>query len=84
MFILEPTMSNTFLNWSKLLLLPVVIDGESEYKISQIINSKIDYKCVYKLLYKVIWLEYKNIEEEFNWLPVSKLVHISNLISDFH
>lgn len=63
MFILEPTMSNTL---SKLLLLPVVIDGESEYKISQIINSKIDYKCVYKLLYKVIWLEYKNIEEEFN------------------
>ena len=51
MFILEPTMSNTL---SKLLLLPVVIDGESEYKISQIINSKIDYKYVYKLLYKVI------------------------------
>ena len=39
---------------------------------------------MYKLLYKVIWLEYKNTEEESNWLSISKLAHISNIISNFH
>jgi len=57
-------MSNIFLSYSELLLPLVLIDGKSEYKISQIIDSKIDYKQACKLLYKVIWLEYKNIEEE--------------------
>ena len=31
---LEPIMSNTFYNQSKLPPLPVVIDGKTEYKIS--------------------------------------------------
>ena len=64
MSILKSIMSNIFLSYSKLLLPLVLIDGKSEYKISQIIDSKIDYKQACKLLCKVIWLEYKNIEEE--------------------
>jgi len=36
-----------------------MIDNESEYKISQIVDLKIDNRYVYKLLYKVIWLRYK-------------------------
>ena len=39
---------------------------------------------MYKLLYKVIWLEYKNTEEESDWLSISKLAHVSNIISNFH
>jgi len=31
-----------------------------EYKISKIVNSKIDHQRAYKLLYKVIWLGYKD------------------------
>jgi len=66
MFILKPVTPNTFHSWSKLLLLLVVIDSETEYKISWIIDLKIDYKQTCKLLYKVIWLGYKTIKEESN------------------
>ena len=43
-----------------------MIDGKLEYEVSQIIDLKIDCTCTYKLLYKVIWLGYENMEEESN------------------
>jgi len=61
-----------------------MIDGKPEYKIFQIINSKIDYKYTCKLLYKVIWLKYKNTKKESDWLPTSKLAYTTELISEFY
>ena len=84
MSMLKPATSNTFYSQSKLLLSSVVIDGEIEYEISQIIGLKIDHSQVYKLLYKIIWLEYKIPEEESDWLPASELAYASNLIADFY
>jgi len=77
-------MSNIFPSQSKPLLLLVIIDGEFKYKIFQIIDLKVDHKHIYKLLYKVICLGYKNIEEKSNWLSIFKLIHISNIIFDFY
>ena len=51
---------------------------------SQIVNLKIDHRHIYKLLYKVIWLECEIIEEKSNWLSILELVHATNLIFDFH
>jgi len=51
---LKPATSNTFLQRSKPLPAPVIINRELEYEISKIVNSKIDYQRAYKLLYKVI------------------------------
>ena len=62
--ILEPTMSNTFSKKTQLALILVIINRESEYEISWIVNSKVNHWWVYKLLYKVIWLEYKNIKDK--------------------
>ena len=56
----EPTTSNTFSERIQLASTPVIIDGEPEYEISRIVDSKIDCQWACKLLYKVIWLEYKN------------------------
>jgi len=84
MSILKLTTSNTFYSQSKLPLLSVVIDGEIEYKISQIIGLKIDHSQIYKLLYKIIWLGYKIPEEESDWLPASELAYAPNLIADFY
>ena len=42
MSMLEPTMSNTFTERMQLVPAPVIIDGEPEYEISQIVDSKID------------------------------------------
>jgi len=57
---LEPATSNTFSERIQLALAPVIIDGEPEYKISQIVDSKIDRQWACKLLYKVIWLGYED------------------------
>jgi len=59
---LKPATPNTFLQHSEPLPAPVIIDGEPEYKISKIVNSKIDHQRACKLLYKVIWLEYEDTD----------------------
>ena len=61
---------------------PVIIDGEPEYKISQIVDFKIDCQQACKLLYKVIWLGYEDTGDESEWIPASEhlqLGHVSLL-----
>ena len=60
MSMLEPTMSNTFSKRIQLAPALVIIDRKLKYKISQIVDSKIDYQWACKLLYKVIWLGYED------------------------
>jgi len=62
--ILKPATPNTFQQCSKPLPALVIIDGEPEYGISKIVDSKIDHWRAYKLLYKVIWLGYKNTNND--------------------
>jgi len=59
---LEPATPNTFQQHSKPPPAPVIIDGEPEYKISKIVDSKIDCRRACKLLYKVIWLGYEDTD----------------------
>jgi len=59
---LELATPNTFLQRSKPLPAPVIIDREPEYEISKIVNSKIDCWRACKLLYKVIWLGYEDTD----------------------
>jgi len=61
---LEPATSNTFSERIQPALTPVIIDGELEYEISQIVDSKIDHQRACKLLYKMIWLGYKDTGDE--------------------
>ena len=82
--ILEPAMSNTFSKTIQPASIPVIIDGEPEYEISQIVDSKIDCWQASKLLYKMIWLEYEDTGDESEWIPTSKLTHAADLVSDFH
>jgi len=61
---LKPAIPNTFQQCSKPPPAPVIIDREPEYKISKIVNSKIDHRRACKLLYKVIWLGYKDTDND--------------------
>ena len=81
---LEPATSNTFSKRIQPAPAPVIIDGELEYKISQIVDSKIDCRWACKLLYKVIWLGYEDTGDESEWIPASELTHAADLVSDFH
>jgi hypothetical protein len=81
---LEPTTPNSFPDQSDPPPAPVVVNGEPEYKISRIIDLKIDCRQQCKLLYKVFWLGYEGTDQEFNWLPAIELEHAPELITDFH
>ena len=81
---LEPTFLNEIPNRVQSLPPLVDIEGELEYEISEIIDSKIDKRRSCKLLYLVCWLGYKNTNEELSWLPAMELEHADELISDFH
>ena len=81
---LEPSTPNQFLNQIQIPKPPIIINSNSKYKISEILNSCIDkqYKC--KLLYLVKWAGYKGMDEETSWLLASELRHASEVVSDFH
>jgi len=81
---LEPATPNTFQQRSEPLLALVIINREPEYKISKIVNSKIDHWRVCKLLYKVIWLGYEDTNNDSKWLPATELEHAKELLNDFH
>jgi len=81
---LEPATPNTFQQRSEPPPALVIIDGEPEYEISKIVDSKIDRQRACKLLYKVIWLGYEDTDNDSEWLPAMELEHAKELLSDFH
>lgn len=81
---LEPSAESAIPNRVQSPPPPVEVDGETEYEIAKIVDSKIDRRRACKLLYKVAWLGYEDTDEEFSWLPATELEHAVELVSDFH
>ena len=81
---LEPSTPNDFLNQTETPPPPIIIDGEMEFKISEILDSKIDkcHKC--KLQYLVKWSGYEGTNEETSWIPMSELEYVMESMADFH
>ena len=84
MSMLKPTTFNSFSERTQLAPIPVIIDREPKYEISQIVDFKIDCQQICKLLYKVIWLGYKDTRDKSEWISTSELTHAANLVFDFH
>jgi len=82
---LEPTVSNTIPNHIQAPPPPVEIDGEPEYGISEILDSKLDcWRRHCQLLYLIWWSRYEGTDEETSWLLATELGNASELVSDFH
>ena len=81
---LEPATPNEIPNRVQSPPPPVNVQGELEYEIAEVLDSKIDRRRSCKLLYLVRWLGYENTDEEFSWLPATELEHAKELTSDFH
>jgi len=64
MSMLKPATSNTFPKRIQLVPILVIINREPKYEISWIVDSKINYQQVCKLLYKLIWLGYEDTKDE--------------------
>src|SRR6267154_1965864 len=64
---------------------PIEVDGEPEYEIAEILDSKVDRRRRHcQLLYLVRWAGYEGTNEETSWLLATELGHASELVSDFH
>jgi hypothetical protein len=81
---LEPTIPNSIPNCVQPPPLPIEINGELEYEITEILDSKVDQWRSCKLLYLVCWLGYEGTEQETEWLPTTELGHAPDLVADFH
>ena len=82
---LEPATPNTIPNQTQPPPPPIEVDGEPEYEVSEILNSKVDrQRKTCKLLYLVCWARYEGTDEETSWLFAIKLGNTSELVEDFH
>ena len=81
---LEPSTPNEFPNRTETPPLPVIINGEMEFEISEILDSKIDKCRKCRLQYLVKWSGYEGTNEEISWIPASKLKHATESMADFH
>ena len=81
---LEPAVPNSIPNRTQPPPPPIQVDGELEYEIAEILDSKVDRRRSCKLLYLVRWLGYEGTDEETEWLPATELGHASDLVADFH
>ena len=82
---LEPSTLNLILDRIQLPPPPVEIDGEPEFEISQVLDSKIDkHRRACKLLYLVKWNGYEGTNEETSWVLATELGNTSEAVSEFH
>ena len=81
---LEPEILNQIPNRVQPAPPPVKIDDKLEYKIAEILDSKINNRTKCKLLYFVCWTGYEGMDEENSWLPATELDHAQEIVSDFH
>ena len=63
---------------------PIFVDGEPEFEIAEVLDSKMDnWRSKCKLLYLVHWTGYASIDET-SWILASELENAPDLVSDFH
>jgi len=82
---LEPAIPNTILDRIQPPPPLVEVDGELEFEISEILDSKVDCRrksC--KLLYLVHWSGYEGTDEETSWLLATELGNTMELLEDYH
>ena len=81
---LEPAIPNTIPNWTQPPPPPVEVDGELEFEITEILDSKIGHQCkTCKLLYLVQWSGYEGTDEETSWLLTTELGNATEL-DEYH
>jgi hypothetical protein len=81
---LELSTPNSVLDCIQPLPPLVIMDEEPEYKISKILDSKLDKRWACKLIYLVRWSRYEGTDEETSWILAHELGHASEIVSEFH
>ena len=63
---------------------PVEVDGEIEYEVAEILDSKTDQRHSCPVLYLVCWARYEGTDEETDWLPATEMRNAPLLVAEFH
>ena len=79
--LLTPHRTNTIPNRSQPPPPPVELDGEDEYEVSAILDSRRRYG---KLEYLVRWAGYESTSESQSWEPVEFVINAEDLVTQFH
>ena len=80
---LELASPSTISNHTNLPL-PIEVDDNLKYEISQILESKWDHCRKLSLLYYIQLVGYKSTNKENSWISASELAHIYKLVQDFY
>ena len=82
---LEPATPNMIPSQVQPPPLPVFVDGELEFEITEILDSKVNqWCCNCKLLYLICWIGYAGTDEETSWILASELGNAPKLVADYH
>jgi len=82
---LKPAIPNIILDWIQPPPPLVEVDGEPEFEISEILDSKVDRRRrMCKLLYLVHWSGYEGTDEETSWLLATELGNTTELLENYH
>ena len=83
---LEPAEPEPFPQCIQPLPPPVEIDGNIEYEVSKVLNSRVDrhFRGNKLLCYLVCWTRYEGMEEETSWISTQDLEHAQDMIRIFH
>jgi hypothetical protein len=82
---LEPSTANTIPDRVQPPPPPVIVEGEEEFEIDEVLDSKVD-RCwkPCNLLYLVRWTGSQDPEEETSWLVATELTHAPEAVQEFH
>ena len=83
---LEPAELDPFPQRQQPIPLPVDIDGQLEYEINEILDSKLDrrFRPSKALRYLVKWAGYEGTTEEMSWVAAKDLENAPDLVQLFH
>jgi len=81
---IEPASLSNIPNHVNSPLPPIEIDGNLEFEVAQILDSKFDQRRRDLLLYLVQWSGYEGILDKYLWTPASDLENATELVSEFH
>ena len=81
---LEPATPNVIPNRIQPPPPSVEVNGDTEYEMAAILDSKIDKRRTCKLLYLVRWSGYEGTDKEYSWLPATELGHAPEPVTDYH
>ena len=83
---LEPATPNRFEDRAPPPLEPIEIDGETEFELREISDSKYDYRYwkTCELFYLVRWSGYEGTDQEYSWISASNLTHADETLEEYH